>query len=107
MHELEEVLYVELHAVDRVRNIARRYVIELTPDLFGAIIVDTRWGRIGAASQHKRVAFDTIVAARRHVRAALLRRASTRRRIGVAYVLVSGELPPYAPPLPSSSVVSC
>lgn len=104
---LGDTLSVELHAIDHTRNVARRYGIDLAPDLFGAVIVETRWGRIGAISQHKRVSFETIEAARRHVRATLLRRAATRRRIGVAYVLVRGELPSYAPALPLPAAASC
>ena len=40
---------VELVAVDPARNIRRRYAIVASVDLFGMIVVETRWGRIGVA----------------------------------------------------------
>ena len=84
---------VELRAIDRARNIARGYAIELSADLFGSFIVETRWGRIGGRGQSKRVSFDQIEQARRHMAAALKRRASSTKRIGVQYIAIIGELP--------------
>ena len=40
---------VELVALDPARNIRRRYAIVASVDLFGMIVVETCWGRIGAA----------------------------------------------------------
>ena len=44
---------LELIARNPARNIHRRYGILASVDLFGAVIVETHWGRIGAAGQHK------------------------------------------------------
>lgn len=82
-------LLVELRAVDAARNIHRAYAVELLPDLFGAFIVETRWGRVGAQGRARRVAFNTAEEAERHADAALKRRASSQRRIGVAYRTVT------------------
>lgn len=40
-----------LHRVDPDLNIARFYRVELLPDLFGEIIVERCWGRIGGRGQ--------------------------------------------------------
>ena len=48
---------LELVAVDHVRNIQRRYSVEVSEDLFGALIVETAWGRIGGWTAAKRVSF--------------------------------------------------
>lgn len=42
---------VELIALDPARNIRRRYSITVSVDLFGMIVVESRWGRIGARGQ--------------------------------------------------------
>tara|TARA_B100000378_G_scaffold229899_1_gene194667 strand:- start:1670 stop:1936 length:267 start_codon:yes stop_codon:yes gene_type:complete len=76
---------VELVAVDPARNIRRRYAIVASVDLFGMIVVETRWGRIGAAGQAQRHAFADHAAAERHIAATLRRRATAESRIGVAY----------------------
>lgn len=75
----------ELVAIDPARNIRRRYSIAVSIDLFGAIIVETRWGRIGARGQAKRLSFPDRVAAERHVAATLRKRGTAENRIGVAY----------------------
>lgn len=76
---------IRLEAVDRPRNIARRYVIDASRDLFGAVIVDYGWGRIGARGQSRVISFQCDDDAERFVRALLRRRASARQRLGVAY----------------------
>src|SRR3546814_1138579 len=50
---------IELIARNPPRNIHRRYSILASIDLFGSIIVETRWGRIGAAGQHTIHSFPT------------------------------------------------
>lgn len=40
-----------LHRIDPDLNMARFYRVEVTPDLFGAVIVERRWGRIGGSGQ--------------------------------------------------------
>ena len=81
-------LPIELVAVDRARNIRRRYAVRVTADLFGTFIVQTDWGRIGAKGQSKRRAFADPHDAARYVSAVLRRRGSAERRIGVAYAPV-------------------
>jgi predicted DNA-binding WGR domain protein len=49
---------IELVAIDAARNIRRRYSIMVSVDLFGLIVVEMRWGRIGAKGQSKRLSFD-------------------------------------------------
>lgn len=90
---------IELVALDAARNIRRRYEILVSPDLFGAVIVETRWGRIGARGQCKRRSFADPAAAARHVAATLRRRATAERRIGVPYrpLSISAVLHPALP----------
>lgn len=40
-----------LHRIDPDLNMARFYRVEVSPDLFGAVIVERRWGRIGSRGQ--------------------------------------------------------
>jgi predicted DNA-binding WGR domain protein len=76
---------VELVAFDPARNMRRRYSITASLDLFGMIIVETRWGRIGARGQAQRHAFTDRAAADRHIAATLRRRGTAEARIGVPY----------------------
>jgi len=76
---------IRLQAVNRSRNIARRYVIEASRDLFGAVIVDYGWGRIGTRGQSRVISFQCDDDAERFVRTLLRRRASAQQRLGVAY----------------------
>jgi len=76
---------LELLAIDRARNINRRYAILRSVDLFGFHVVETCWGRDGGAASWRRFAFEDAAEADRNVRQHLLRRATAERRIGVAY----------------------
>src|SRR3546814_10976209 len=76
---------IELVALDPARNIRRRYSITASLDLFGMIVVETRWGRIGPRGQAQARAFPDRAAAERHIAATLSRRATAHNRIGVAY----------------------
>ena len=76
---------IELVALDPAKNIRRRYSITASLDLFGMIVIETRWGRIGARGQTQRHAFADPEAASRHVAATLRRRGTAESRIGVAY----------------------
>ena len=62
-----------LHRIDRETNMARFYRVEVLPDLFGAVIVERRWGRIGCNGQSRAASYPSItmaeVAARGLVRA--------------------------------------
>jgi predicted DNA-binding WGR domain protein len=85
---------IELIALDPVRNIRRRYAIMASIDLFGAILVETRWGRIGTRGQAKRLAFEDQGMADRYIAATLRRRSTSTARIGVAYRRVeTGAMP--------------
>ncbi len=46
-----------LHRVDRDLNMARFYRVEVLPDLFGDIIVERRWGRIGGRGQFRAASY--------------------------------------------------
>lgn len=76
---------IELLALDPTRNIRRRYSISASVDLFGMIVVETRWGRIGARGQAQRHAFADHAAAERHIAVTLRRRQTAETRIGVPY----------------------
>lgn len=42
------------------QNMARFYRVSVTPDLFGAIMVERRWGRIGGRGQGKVSSYPSI-----------------------------------------------
>lgn len=97
---------IELVALDPARNIRRRYSISASLDLFGMIVVEARWGRIGAHGQAQRHAFADYVAAQHHIAATLRRRGTAEARIGVPYrpmavagVPVAAEPVPYNHPI--------
>jgi hypothetical protein len=75
--------HIHLQAIDPARNIARRYAIEASADLFGHIIVDLHWGRFARAQD-----------AKRFVRQTLNRRASATKRLGVGYRPVTSATSP-------------
>ncbi|MBB5281759.1 WGR domain-containing protein [Pacificimonas flava] len=72
-------------AISRDGRIARHYEIEAAYDLFGGVIVETRWGRIGQRYRECQRFFASEEEAASYVRAILDRRASAERRIGVPY----------------------
>lgn len=77
--------FIWLEAIDWSRNIARRYSVALTKDLFGSSIVEFSWGRIGTRGQSRTVSFAQGSEADRFIAQLLRRRAGAPRRIGVAY----------------------
>ncbi|MFD1789255.1 WGR domain-containing protein [Sphingomonas floccifaciens] len=77
---------IELVAVDRTRNIHRRWSLVAGRDLFGRVVVETDWGRIGRRGQQLVKSFADEAAALRHIRMLLARRRSAERRLGVGYV---------------------
>ena len=77
---------IDLIAVDPARNIHRRWSLVATRDLFGEILVETSWGRIGTRGQQLTKCFADEAAALRYTRALLARRRSAERRLGVGYV---------------------
>lgn len=76
---------VALRAIDAARNIRRRWSVIARHDLFGHVMVETSWGRIGKRGRSLVRSFEDEAEARRYIRALLARRASARVRIGVAY----------------------
>ena len=63
----------------------RAYLLEAGTDLFGAWLVDVTYGRIGTRGRRIRYVVRDEGEARKLVRDNLLRRATAKRRIGVAY----------------------
>lgn len=82
-----------LQAIDAGRNVARTYRILMAPDLFGHVIVELSWGRIGRKLSRISVSFPSADAARRFVKRTLARRETAPRRIGVAYEFIEQTLP--------------
>jgi predicted DNA-binding WGR domain protein len=85
---------ITLRAIDPARNMARHYSITVDRDLFGCWVVDYRWGRIGTRGQSKRASFNHDKEAASFVQRLLKRRAASRRRQGVPYRLIEGDVPP-------------
>ncbi|KTT75919.1 WGR domain-containing protein [Sphingomonas endophytica] len=81
---------VELVACDAARNLHRRWRVHAMRDLFGRIVIETRWGPTGAPGRVLTRSFAGEGEALRHVRALLRRRAGAVRRIGVAYRPIAG-----------------
>lgn len=42
-----------LYRIDPEVNMARSYRVEVTPDMFGQVIVERRWGHIGGRGQYR------------------------------------------------------
>lgn len=76
---------LELVAIDTGRNIRRRWRVAAYRDLFGRVMIETGWGRIGGRGRDLVRSFADEDAALRYVGALLARRASATRRIGVGY----------------------
>ena len=72
-------------AVDPARNIAREYSLRITVDLFGRIVVEQRWGRIGCNGCGKFTSFENADAAERYIARVVARRATSPRRLQTAY----------------------
>lgn len=71
-----------LHRIDPELNMARFYRVELMHDLFGQVIVERRWGRIGSQGQHRSASFPSTSSA--EAEASALVRAKERRGYGAA-----------------------
>lgn len=85
MDSLNHGSFIQLEAVCRERNVARRYTVALSRDLFRASIVEFAWSRIGTKGQGRAVSFASEDEAARFARQLLRRRASAPKRIGVPY----------------------
>lgn len=66
-----------LHRLDPDLNMARFYRVEVLPDLFGQIILERRWGRIGGRGQSRAVSYPSLLQA--EAAAVGLIRSKTRR----------------------------
>jgi predicted DNA-binding WGR domain protein len=78
-------LCIRLEARSPAHRCHRAYEIALTTDLFGAWLVEMRYGRIGARGRTKARSFSSADEAAAQVKACLRRRASAPRWLGVAY----------------------
>ena len=78
-----------LHRVDPDLNMARFYRAEVLPDLFGEIVVERRWGRIGGRGQSRSTSYATTSLA--EVAAFGLVRVNERR--GYAVIALFGRTP--------------
>ena len=81
------VFPIELTAVDGPRGVHRRWSVVAYRDLFGALLVETRWGRCGCVGRTLIRCFPNEAAAGRYVSQLLARRRSAVKRIGVGYAL--------------------
>jgi predicted DNA-binding WGR domain protein len=79
------MLSIRLQACAPAKRRLRAYEVALSPDLFGAWIVEKTYGRIGKLGRAKVRSFASWDDARTDLRACLNRRATAPRRIGVAY----------------------
>jgi predicted DNA-binding WGR domain protein len=82
-------LCIKLEARSPAHRCHRAYEIAVSPDLFGAWLVEMSYGRIGTFGRVKARSFSTVEAATDEVQACLRKRSSAPRRIGVAYRLKS------------------
>jgi hypothetical protein len=82
---------IRMTALNPARNIARDYQIDLTCDLFGAYVVDYRWGRIGTLQGRAPLSPAPMM----HRICALPDPSPgcARRRIGISYQLASTTWP--------------
>lgn len=81
---------IDLIAVDPTRNIHRRWSLVARYGLFGELLVETSWGRVGKRGQQLTKCFPDEAAALRYARALLARRRTARQRLGVGYVERAG-----------------
>ncbi len=76
---------IELVAIEPARNTRRRWRVAAYRDLFGQVMIETGWGRIGAKGRELVHSFADEDAAQAYVRRLLARRRRAPRRIGAAY----------------------
>jgi hypothetical protein len=74
-----------LEAHDPALGRFRSYRLEAGTDLFGTWLVEVEYGRIGAAGRRLRYVAGDEAEARKLVHKSIRRRATAKRRIGVAY----------------------
>ena len=83
--------YRRWRARDDARNIAREYWVFMSTDLFGWVVVEAGWARIGTQGASRRRAFAQTEDALRFAGTIAQRRATAKQRIGVTYVPCSPE----------------
>jgi predicted DNA-binding WGR domain protein len=81
-----------LRAENPARNCRRSYSIAVDRDLFGFWCVSLAWGRIGRPGRGRTHAFYDRAGALVFARQQLRRRLKARKRIGVDYEVVRGDL---------------
>lgn len=91
MDMVDQDSYIYLEASCPERNVARRYAIAISRDLFGAMIVDFSWGRIGRAGQGRAVSFASLEEANAFARKLIARRKGALGRIGTSYAVVDSH----------------
>ena len=80
-----------LYRVDPDLNMARFYRVEVLPDLFGDIIVERGWGRIGGRGQFRAASYRSTSLA--EAAASALLSAKERRGYRVAYLVQPEQRP--------------
>ena len=75
-------------AVDPTCIIAREYSVRATIDLFGRIIVEQRWVRIGFKGCGNTTSFENGEVAEGYIERVEVRRATSPRRLKVSYIEV-------------------
>lgn len=83
---------VYLEARNPDKGCMRAYRVTLMRDLFGAFMVEARYGRIGSYGHTLTYSFDDEEAARTFMDKCLRRRKSAPKRIGTAYVVQNAPL---------------
>jgi predicted DNA-binding WGR domain protein len=76
---------IDTVAICETANSRRHYHIIYARDLFDHIVVDLHWGRIGTRGQSKSISFAEKPDADKFAAQILRRRASAKKRLGVAY----------------------
>jgi predicted DNA-binding WGR domain protein len=79
---------IDMVAICAAANVRRHYRIIYARDLFDHIVVDLHWGRIGTRGQSKQICFAKQQEAEKFVAQVLRRRASAKKRLGVAYQIL-------------------
>jgi len=85
---------LRLEAIAPAHRCFRAYEIASGRDLFGAWLVEMRFGRIGTAGRTRARSFGSLDQAAAQVRVCLRRRATAPRRIGAAYQLCHAACDP-------------
>jgi hypothetical protein len=76
---------IVLCAINRELNVFRSWRCDVERDLFGALVVSVKFGRIGTKGRTIRHTMADEATAERFLRGALARRASAQKRCGAAY----------------------